>query len=415
MLEKLRFKFIALNMALAALVLIVVFSSICYIDHQSNVSEVLGELEAALDRSEMDTPPSGQPLIGKRPDEGPAHLPMAIYRIDASGSYTQEGASNASISESIIETACREATASEDDRGYLEEAGLYFAKRNARDKTVVAFADESAVSSWQGLAITLSFVGAAALAAFFLISIFFSRWALKPVERAWSQQKQFVADASHELKTPLTVILANTAILKSRPDDPIASQEQWIESTQVEARRMQDLVSDMLELARPDDDGDVLETTFELVDLSDLTESLVLQFESVAFERSVALECEADENIRVKGSRKRLERLVSTLLDNACKYAAEGSDVRVSLHVKSRGAVLCIANNGSVIEPEDLPHIFDRFYRADKARTSGAGGFGLGLAIARETALQHHGSITASSAAGDGTVFRVTLPLAVKD
>ena len=205
------------------------------------------------------------------------------------------------------------------------------------------------MSSWQGLAATLLLVGVVALAAFFLISIFFSRWALRPVEHAWNQQKQFVADASHELKTPLTVILANTAILRSHPRDTIADQRQWVESTQVEALRMQDLVNDMLELARPDDDRASAETAFSVVDLSDLVENLALQFESVAFERNVELDCEVEGNVRAKGLEKRLERLVSTLLDNACKYARASSSVRVTLSASEREATFRVVNDGSFI------------------------------------------------------------------
>ncbi len=258
------------------------------------------------------------------------------------------------------------------------------------------------MSSWQGLAATLLLVGVVALAAFFLISIFFSRWTLRPVEHAWNQQKQFVADASHELKTPLTVILANTAILRSHPRDTIADQRQWVESTQVEALRMQDLVNDMLELARPDDDRASAETAFSVVDPSDLVENLALQFESVAFERNVELDCEVEGNVRVKGLEKRLERLVSTLpsdlvenlalqfesvafernveldcevegnvrvkglekrlerlvstlLDNACKYARASSSVRVTLSASEREATFRVVNDGSFIAKEVLP------------------------------------------------------------
>lgn len=355
MLEKLRFNFIALNMALATLVLVVVFSAICHLEHQSSVSEVLDELEIALDRSEADASPAGRPLIGKHPDEGPAHLPIAVYRIGEDGDYAQTGVSNATISEAVIEIACREAASSEAERGHLGEAGLYFAKRSTPEGTLVAFADEGAVSSWQGLSATLLLVGVVALAAFFLISIFFSRWTLRPVEHAWNQQKQFVADASHELKTPLTVILANTAILRSHPRDTFADQRQWVESAQVEALRMQDLVNDMLELARPDDDRASAETAFSVVDPSDLVENLALQFESVAFERNVELDCEVEGNVRVKGLEKRLERLVSTLHDNVCKYARASSSVRVTLSASEREATFRVVNDGSFIAKEVLP------------------------------------------------------------
>ncbi len=117
--------------------------------------------------------------------------------------------------------------------------GPFYEKRTSDTGIArVAFADVSSANGWQTLALTLAGVGVVALAIFFVISVFFSRWALRPVKRAWEQQRQFVADASHELKTPLTVILANTSILMSHPERTIASQSQWVESTQAEGERM---------------------------------------------------------------------------------------------------------------------------------------------------------------------------------
>ena len=141
------------------------------------------------------------------------------------------------------------------------------------------------------------------------------------MQRAWAQQQQFIADASHELKTPLTVILANNAILRQRGGDTIASQRQWIESTQVEAERMQGLVTDMLDLARPAPEGaQASEGPAGTVDLSRLVEGEALTFEAVAFERELMWECAIDKGITVRGNATRLQRAVAVLLDNACKY-----------------------------------------------------------------------------------------------
>lgn len=142
-------------------------------------------------------------------------------------------------------------------------------------------------------------VEVAALAVFLVISLFFSRWALRPVARAWTQQRRFVADASHDLKTPLTVILANTSIALEHPERSVASQSQWLESTQHEAEAMQGLVGDLLTLAKMDEEEAAAQSgaarpALEEVDLSDVIEGEVLQFESVAFERGVKLESQVE-------------------------------------------------------------------------------------------------------------------------
>ena len=477
MLKKLRIKFIALNMATVAVVLAVIFSAICVINYQQSVASVHEAMSNAIAFTESksraltdgdaqgqegareqdagtqdaDDPGQGQgqeagdpgqdqgqdagnpddqangdqeddgarhgtpPQIGGGPAGSGPHVPVAVYRILKSGSYALAGsAASASIADDVLEKAISQLADAPDGSGELAELGLFYEKRTS-DTGIerVAFADVSSASGWQTLALTLAAVGAVALAIFFVISVFFSRWALRPVKRAWERQRQFVADASHELKTPLTVILANTSILMSHPERTIASQSQWVESTQAEGERMQGLVADLLLLARLDaEETDIVKSKpKERIDLSNLVEGELLQFESVAFERAIELESDVDEGIAVQGSIERLRRLVTTLLDNACKYAGDNGKVRVELHAQNGSARFVVHNTGSLISAEDLQHVFDRFYRADKARTSGAGGFGLGLSIAKEVAEEHGGTIEAKSDE-EGTTFTATLPTA---
>ena len=249
----------------------------------------------------------------------------------------------------------------------------------------------------------------AALAAFLVISVFFSRWALRPVEDAWTRQRRFVADASHDLKTPLTVILANTSILMEHPERSVASQSQWVESTQHEAEQMQGLVGDLLLLAQADESAS--KPPMEHLDLTDLVEGELLQFESVAFERGVELRSQLEPSVEIRGNVNRLRKLAGTLLDNACKYADEGGQVNVELRRSPRRVELAVRNTGFAIAPEDLPHVFDRFYRGDKARTRDEGGYGLGLAIARAIAEEHGGTLSAASDEASGTTFTLALPV----
>lgn len=291
--------------------------------------------------------------------------------------------------------------------GHLGAQGLYYSIRDTPSGLKVAFASDAYVGNSIGnLALVLGIVSVCVWIAFLLVSIVLARWVVQPTQRAWAQQQQFVADASHELKTPLAVMMANNSILLSHPDDTIGSQLRWVESSQHEAREMLGLVNDMLFLARPENAE--RQMVREKVDLSSLVQRNVLQFEAVCFERRIRLDSDVAGGVAVTGDANRLQRLVSTLIDNACKYA--DSRVSVRLSRENGRAVLAVSNDGATIPAEDLPHVFDRFYRVDKARVRSEGGVGLGLAIAQEVAHEHAGSITVASSAQAGTTFTATLP-----
>ena len=357
MLRRLRLKFVALNMATVAVVLAVVFTAICVINYQQGTNGVYSALDAAIDHAgdAAKMPPvdgilgpqgatggsafSGMtpPEIGGRRAEGESVIPVVVYALeDDGGMAVVPSSTTASIADDVLSDAASAVLQKGEGPGFLDAFGLFYSKRDVGGTTFVAFADASAVSSWRSLALTLAAVGVGALAVFLVISVFFSRWALGPVARAWDQQQRFVADASHELKTPLTVILANTSILRAHPERSVASQSQWIESTQSEAERMQELVRDMLDLARPEHAETVREHA--RVDLTDLVEGGLLQFESVAFERNVSLASDIDRDVSVTGDASRLRRLVTTLLDNACKYVEEGGRIAVTLRQTARPA-----------------------------------------------------------------------------
>ena len=171
---------------------------------------------------------------------------------------------------------------------------------------------------------------------------------------------------------------------------------------------MQTLVSDLLLLAQADEKSTVHQ--FVALDFSELVQRELLQFESVAFENNVNLETQIQEGLMVQGDAARLRRLVATLADNACKYAGSGGNVDVTLEMSGKFCTLIVRNSGPLIPAEDLPHVFDRFYRADKARTRNKEGHGLGLAIAQAIAQEHGGLIEAQSNNEEGTVFTLKLP-----
>ena len=221
--------------------------------------------------------------------------------------------------------------------------------------------------------------------------------------------EQFVADASHELKTPLTVILANAGILLAHSGDMADGQRKWVEYIQAEAQRMKSLVEDLLFLARSDDRRSPLR--LQTVSFSDLAWEALLPFESVAFEAGVALDSQITPDLELLGDPEQLRRLVAILVDNAVKYAGPRGSASLILRPQGDEAVLSVHNTGEPIPPEHLPRLFERFYRTDSDRARSQGGYGLGLSIAKSIVDGHRGRISVSSSAISGTLFTVRLPL----
>jgi signal transduction histidine kinase len=256
-------------------------------------------------------------------------------------------------------------------------------------------------------------IGLLGLIALFFVSFLLANFAVKPVEKAWVAQQQFIADASHELKTPLTVILANTGILVAHPDTLVSEHEQWIQNTQDEANRMKGLVENMLELAKGDIPREKI--VFGRINLSDIITNSLLIFEPVAFEKNVALISDVVSNLEIHGDEERLRRMTAILLDNAIKYAGDNGSVTVKLISNGTHRTLSVSNTGQTIPAKHLDKIFDRFYREDKSRhADDEGSFGLGLAIARQIVAEHDGKIWAESNPQTGTVFTVQFSTTIR-
>lgn len=410
MLRRLRIKFILINMLLVTLVLLAVFGTLVYSTASQLERESVTVMTLMLRRDGI--PPQFEikmPLPGSE-REWQSVIPVFCVSVDAQGQITLESGENVKVSQDVVEQAVEQVLASGAQRGKLSDLGLRFLVETNKDgETQIAFSDLSweRASLWR-LVLNSLLIGAGALVVFFIISLFLSRLALKPVEEAWTQQRQFVADASHELKTPLTVILANAGIVEGHPDETVASQHKWISYIQEEAQRMKGLVEDMLFLAKHDDARQSAKT--QVCNLSDLVTGCVLRFESVAFESGVELDSEIQPRLSIHGDLDCLERLVMILLDNAVKYAGEAGQVRLELQRRQERAVLTVTNTGQPIPPEHLDHLFQRFYRADGSRSRKEGGYGLGLAIAQTIVQFHRGQIEVKSDAQNGTCFTVTLP-----
>ncbi len=254
------------------------------------------------------------------------------------------------------------------------------------------------------LLLTFVLVGTAVLFILFVVSFYFANRSIRPIEENWQKQKQFVADASHELKTPLAIIGANADALLANGEETINSQKKWLDYIKTEAGRMGKLINDMLYLAKVEDtDENQLP-----IDFSHAVRDVVASLEAVIFEKGIQLTQHIEPRIIVRGNEEKIKQAVLILLDNAIKYSGDRGDVAIALKRFRNQAVLSIQNSGEGIPADRLPKIFDRFYRCDPSRTKETGGFGLGLSIARAIIERSGGSIYAESS-DSGTTFTIEL------
>lgn len=409
MIQKLRRKFVLINMSLVFSVLLIVFSVFLYTNYQRLENTSKNDMKMALTRTSEKTPPKFE-IGGSKPQDLPPTTPIVCAVLDSDGEILKTVGQNAEISQQVLEQAVQQALEANTREGTISSLDLRFLRQDMPSGVKIAFADRSHErDSIRSLLLSALLVGAGGLFAFFLISLYLARWALRPVERAWEQQRQFVADASHELKTPLTVILANIGILLSHRESTIEQQLKWVEYTGTEATRMKQLVDDLLFLAKSD--ARHMPPPQTPVDLSNIAWSSLLPYESVAFEQGVTLNSSIAPNLFILGDSGRLQQLIVILLDNACKYAGEHGGVTLTLEQVQSKARLTVNNTGALIPTDQLEQIFERFYRLDQSRARKTEGYGLGLSIAKTIVEAHGGKISAVSSAGAGTSFIVTLPL----
>ena len=394
MIRHLRWKVVATNMLLISLVLLAVFAAVYFISRGNYRKNVQQQLYQALEQGDYGL---SQP--------GADSIPCFVAEVYGSGTVRVAGNSYYDLSdETRMARIVTAALAEPEDQGTLDEYHLRYLRQRGYVSTTIAFTDTYLeYTSLHTLLTACSLVGCGALVVLFLCSYLLSGVVTKPVGDAWAQQEQFLSDASHELKTPLTVILSSADLLaESAP----AEEQTYVENIRAESRRMKKLVEEMLTLFRAESVR--RETAFSEVDLSDVVTDAALRFEPVVFESGRRLLYTIDEGLQVSGDRDALERLTGILLDNAVKYAPQGTDIRLTLTHQDRTACLAVENGGDPIPPEVAAHLFDRFYRADSSRTGT--GFGLGLAIARAIVQNHRGNIICRSQEGLNR-FSVTLPI----
>ena len=395
--KKLRLRFFIISWILFLLLLIALCTGISIYMYQSAADGTREALRTALEtRSVADS------------DETRG---MVSFVLDENGKIEQTEQSHMSLSdETLASLASGMKADGPESMGELEQDGKRYRYVMILERGG-AWAVIAECSQEQALAKTLTrnsvIFTLLGLVLLIPVCLLLTKWVSKPIETAWEQQNDFVSDATHELKTPLTVIATNTEAVMANPDATIESQEKWLDSIQDETTRMAGLVADLLFLAKID--ANEIHPDPENIAISDMLEEMCMERESEWFEEGKMFEYELTPGLSYYGDRNLIRKMTEALLDNARQYTPEGGDIRMIVNRDRKLRLrIVISNSGEMIPQEALPKIFERFYRVDPSRTRETGGYGLGLCVAKSIALLHNGEISARSENGIN-VFTVIL------
>lgn len=392
-------------MLLVGTVILLIFTAVCINSYSSSKIGLERSLNMIAERNLGDYKRPPEKFGEKRRDNQPSKLNSFItVSVDNEGNILSRQENNATIDEEILNQSVNAAISNDKQVGEIGEYNLTYVKNKQPDKTIIVFADNSSVYlSLRNTILVCMGLFLTSMAVIFLISLALTGIAVNPVKDAWNKQKQFVADASHELKTPLTVILANNNIVMSHKESMVKDEIKWLQSTEEEAQHMKNLIDQMLFLAKSDAENNKTEMTD--VNISEVIEAASLNFEPIAFEKGILLDCEIEPDIIANSNATILNQLSHILIDNAVKYSASNEIVKIKLLKNNDKMIFSVNNKGNIISKNELTHIFDRFYRSEKSRTTK--GYGLGLSIAQNITASIGGKISVESSEENGTTFSV--------
>lgn len=397
MFNKLRNKFLILNLCCITLVMLVSFLAAYTITYNNVYEEENLILKSyhKTDKAPMQVPP---PRV--RP----------TFFIDVQNSGISRIIPQYFYSESECQSLLEIVNKSGAEKGKFSFSGSYWLfvkERMVGGERIYFFDFTSAQKILTSLIYTFFAISIFVFLVFVFISLYFANRAIAPIKEAFFKQQDFISDASHEIKTPLTSINTNIDVMLGNEDRTIKEEKKWLYNIKKEIQRLSKLTNDLLYLARLEQEEE--KTVFSKVDMSGVLNEAVLNFEAAFYERGINLDVDIEDEVFVKGSQERLKQLIMILLDNAYKYTNKSGNVSIKLK-KGQEAKLTVENTGENIPKEDLKRIFDRFYRVDKSRNRGRGGYGLGLSIAKAIVNEHKGEIGASSE-NKINAFYVKLPL----
>lgn len=349
---------------------------------------------------EGELPPPNGGWINLITEETPFSTRFFLVRFNDDGSVKETNISSISTVTREMATAYGKIVwENEEERGWIEGYRYKFYQTD-RGMAAVFVDGHMNRSMYHLLLVSVGVVLVGSALIILVIIIFFSKRAVKPIAESYQKQKQFVTDANHELKTPLTLILTNLDIVESE-----TGANEWLSDIREETKHLSELVNQMVTLSRMDEHPEVL--TKQAFNLSEAIEDVISDFQPLIQNQGKTLHAQIAKGVGYTGDEGAIRQLMGILMDNAVKYCDAGGEVGVTVSER-RHPVILVENQYRAVGQIELSKLFDRFYRADKARTF-SGGFGIGLSIAREIVRVHHGEISAFSKGSDRIVFKVVL------
>lgn len=419
MIKKLRIKFIAASMLSLFAVLFIIMGIIGALNYRKIVEDsdsiltVLKENDGHFpeNREEFggEAPKSEKEPHGEEPQNS-LFSPELPY--ESRYFWVELDKEGETLSANIGKIAAVDSAEAEDYAKRVEQKGKaqgfistyrYLAYTTDRGTTVMFLDCRRSLDTFRTFVFTALGVSTAGLLAVFLLILFLSGRIVKPFSRNYEEQKRFITDAGHELKTPLTIIDADAEILEMD-----IGENEWLSDIKNQTKRLADLTNSLVTLSRMEEER----AQYQMIDfpLSDMAEETVEAFSALAKTQSKTLRCDIAPMLSVHGDEKALRQLMTILLDNAVKYAVTESEISLTLKKQKKQIYLTVFNRAESISREQLSHLFSRFYRTDQSRNSQTGGYGLGLSIAEGIVKAHKGKITASTEDEKSLKITVTLP-----
>lgn len=422
MIKKLRFKLIAVAMLAMFLVLGVIMATVNVLNYRSIVEEADAIL-AVLELNEGKFPTKDKNRDNKENDQGekrnghnnhsederdmsvevPYESRFFSALVDPAGQVVAAETSHiAAVDDAAVVEIAQTVLKKGDRQGFYDCYRYIVCDRTEGKQVIFLDCTRNLNTFYRFLWASLSISGVGLVAVFILILAMSSR-IVRPVSESYEKQKRFITDAGHEIKTPITIIDADAEVLEME-----GGTNEWLQDIRAQSQRMRDLTDKLIYLSRMEEE----KMQLQAIDfpLSDMVAETAQSFKAVAIKENKQLEPEVEPMLSLKGDQKAIRQLIGILLDNAIKYSPAEGVIRLSLKKQGKTIVLTVTNPTQELRREDLPHLFDRFYRADKSRNSQTGGYGIGLSIAQAVTQAHKGKITAASADGKSLTVTVVLP-----
>ena len=394
MINRLRRRFILITMSSVTLVIVLLSFSVNIINFISTNSDLEDMLEIIYENQGAvpDLPRGGKP-DGMRgvpiTPETPYSTRYFVIRFNEDGRLWDADMRHiAAVTEKDADTYLSIALDHGEGFGYSGSYKYFVVAEGGGELTAIFLECQKELHSVRMFALVSVLVVVVCIVLVYILVFFFSKRAIDPVVKSVEKQKQFITDASHELKTPLTVITTSLKVLEME-----VGEQKWISKAQAQTEKMSELVNDLVVLSRLDEEKPALRLGD--FNISEAVTETAESFRDFAAAQGHTLELEVPPGLTYRGDEYAVRQLVSILLENAVKYSDEGGEIRLGLERAKRGVVLKTVNACTGMDPAELDRLFDRFYRVEKSRSKQTGGFGVGLSIARSIAEAHKGSIKA--------------------